>query len=336
MTFKYSSNIHFVFGEFVLRMAQLETQLSLRQLRYFACVFEQHSFTNAAGLLHVSQPSLSRQVAQLEATLGERLLQRGKEGVSATAAGLRLYDLARSVLERVNGAQAEVRGLDRQPQGRVSMTLPTTAGTDFIAKVIKTCRRELPQVDLHVIDGIGSHMGHVLESGMVDFGIVPNADELTGISSEVVYRERLFLVRGPEDPQSNAQRISMATLAKVPLVLGPRSMHLRRFIEAAARAQRLTLTVVFEQQTIGTIAGFVRAGLAATVSNWTVYEEYFQSCGATAQSIVNPELFREISIAFPTARPLNHAASVTFQLVRRLLLERQADELWRVKALTST
>lgn len=312
-------------------MASLESLVSLRQFRYFICVFEQRSFTSAASILHIAQPSLSRQVAQLEEVVGEQLLIRTPTGVIPTESGLKFYHLARSLLEQVNGLVEEVRGTEREPQGRVAVALPVTGGTDLIAEVIKVCKSEIPQVSLQIQDGISALTGQMLGSGLVDFGVVPNAEDIHGIASEPLFIEHLFMLRSKEGRQRQAPEIDFAGVGKFPLVLGPRSMHLRRYLEKAASDHGVALQISYEQQTIGTIAGFVRAGLAATISNWPSLVEQFPAGTVWAQRIVNPELNRVISIAHPAERPLGQAARAAYNIVRRLLLERVKDGRWRGK-----
>lgn len=311
----------------------LESRISLRQLRYFVDVVEQRGFTAAARVLHVAQPALSRQIAQLEEDLGERLLVRQSDGVLPTDAGVRLYDLARAILERVNGAREEVRGQQGEPQGRVAVALPTTGGTDLITEFVRVCAFELPKVSLQVIDGVSTQTGHVLESGMVDLGVVPNADEVPGIESEPLFHEHLFLVRRAEGGGMEPAEVPFATAAATPLVLGPRSMHLRRYLEQQAASQGLVLNLAHEQRSANTIAGFVGVGLAGTVTNWPSIREFFPDGHVVAQRIVQPELRRTIAIGHAAARPLNRAARATYDVLRRLLLERVHDGRWRGEAI---
>lgn len=307
----------------------LESRVTIKQLRYFVDVVEQRGFTAAARVLHIAQPALSRQIAQLEDDLGERLLVRQSDGVVPTDAGMRLYDLARSILERVNGAQEEVRGQQSEPQGRVSVALPTTGGTDLITELVRVCAVELPKIALQVIDGVSTQTGHVLESGMVDFGVVPNADEVPGIESEPLFHEHLFLVRRAEGSGVQPTEVPLAIVAATPLVMGPRSMHLRRYLEQQVSALGLAIHLAHEQRSANTIAGFVRAGLAATVTNWPSMREYFPDGHVMAQRIVQPDLRRTIAIGHAAARPLNRAARATHDVLRRLLLERVRDGRWR-------
>lgn len=310
-------------------MALLESTVSLRQMRYFVCVVEQKGFTSAAAVLHVAQPSLSRQIAQLEEAVSEQLLIRTPAGIIPTEAGLKVYQTSRAILEKVNGLGDDVHGMAHEPQGRVSIVLPATAGTEFIADVIKTCKILIPKVDLHVQDSISQMSGQILGAGLVDFGVLPNAEEVQGIAAEPIFHEYLYLVSATDGRKRAATEISFKQLVKHELVMGPRSMHLRRYAERIASEHGHALNVRYEQQTIGTISGFVRAGLASTISNWPSAVDNFPVGGYAIQRIVEPEMLRVIAIAHPVDRPLRQAAKAAYDIVRRQLIERVKDGRWR-------
>lgn len=310
-------------------MATLDSLLSLRQMRYFICVVEQRGFTSAAASLHIAQPSLSRQIAQLEDALQTQLLVRTTTGVIPTEAGLWLYQECRELLDRVNGLGDALRGTPQEPEGRVSVVLPATGGPDFIADVIKACNTKIPKVELHVQDKISPLTGQMLSNGSVDFGVLPNAKEIQGIEAELIFSEWLYLVSSSRGSKRQPVEIDLAALADLPLVMGPRSMHMRRYVERMANEQGVTLNIRYEQHSIGTIVGVVRAGLAASVSNWPSVVDNFPIGGFTIQRIVNPELYREIAIAHPIDRPLRYAAKAAYDIVKKLLIERVSDGRWR-------
>ena len=287
-------------------MAKLESLISLRQMRYLVCVVEQKGFSSAAATLHVAQPSLSRQIAQLEEAIDEQLLIRTPSGIIPTEAGLKVYQISRGLLDVVNGLVNTVRGSQQEPEGRVSIALPATSGTDFIADVIKTCKVEIPKVELHVQDSISALTSQALSSGLVDFGVLPNADEVQGIQAEPIFKEWMYLVVAAEGGKRVPTEVELSKLPNHPLVLGPRSMHLRRYIERVASEHGLALQIRYEQNTIGTITGVVRAGLASTI----------------------PELHRVIAIAHPVDRPLRHPAKAAYDIVKRLLIDRVKDGRW--------
>jgi LysR family nitrogen assimilation transcriptional regulator len=211
----------------------------------------------------------------------------------------------------------------------VSIALPATSGTDLIADIIKTCKLEIPKVELHVRDTISALTGQVLSSGTVDFGVLPNAEEVQGIQAEPIFREWMYLVSAAEGRRRAPVEVSFSDIANRPLVMGPRAMHLRRYIERMAAEQQVPLYVRYEQHTVGAITGVVRAGLAATITNWPSAVDHFPLGSFSLQKIVNPELQRVLAIAHPVDRPLRHPAKAAYDIVKRLLTERVKDGRWR-------
>ena len=100
--------------------------LDLRQLRYFAAIVDQGSFSRAAEALRIAQPSLSLHVRNMETELGTPLLYRSARGVTPTEAGAILLRHARIILGQVTAAEEEIRGHDSDPTGEVRLGLPGT------------------------------------------------------------------------------------------------------------------------------------------------------------------------------------------------------------------
>ena len=98
--------------------------MDLKQIEYFLRVAERRSFSRAAEMLDVAQPTLSRQVRLLEQELGQHLLYRNGRGVEPTEAGLRFVEHARALLALAERAREDLRSLRETPAGKVSVGLP--------------------------------------------------------------------------------------------------------------------------------------------------------------------------------------------------------------------
>jgi len=311
-------------------MARLDSLLTLRQLRYFVSVVEHRNISSAAKALHIAQPSLSRQIGLLEEALKEQLLVRHVDGVSITDAGDRLYGLAQGVLDRVNAAKTEVLGKPRVPEGRVSVAIPSMAGSGLMIDVVQTCRNEIPLVDLQLIDGFSNLNAQLLTAGMVDFGLVYGADSVPGLQYENLLIERLYLVRANKlAARDRRKKITFEEICTIPLVVGPRETHLRNYLEHNASALGLSINFAYEQRSAGVIAAFVRAGIAASVSNWPSIQNELGPTGMTIQEIVQPALERPVALGYPMSRPLSHAARAAYDIVKRLVHERLRNGQWR-------
>ena len=102
--------------------------MDLKQLRYFARIADVGNMTRAAESLHIAQPALTQQVANLEAELGVRVFDRGRHGVRLTSAGEVLYGYATSLLKQAEDAREAVRDETQHPSGRVVVGIPGSTG----------------------------------------------------------------------------------------------------------------------------------------------------------------------------------------------------------------
>ncbi|EJT83249.1 LysR family transcriptional regulator [Pseudomonas putida S11] len=241
--------------------------MTLKQLRYLIAIVEAGSFSNAARHAFIAQPALSRQIGLLESELEMQLLARQHDGIELTDAGRQLYEVARSVIQKLDSVKDELKSSRGNPKGHVAISIPATASALLLPAIITQAQARFPGIKLTVWDGLSREGGQAIELGKVDFGVVPNAEELAHIVAEPVFSEDLYWVglpaHGPDDSP-----ITLAEAASSRLVMPPRSLHLRRRIEQAAMETGVALDSSYEQQSAPGIASLVRAGLAATISNW--------------------------------------------------------------------
>jgi LysR family nitrogen assimilation transcriptional regulator len=315
-------------------MDLLRSGISLRQLRYLVAVADAGSFSAAAERAHVAQPALSRQLGLLEARVGLRLLNRTRRGVFLTEGGVRLYELARSMLERLGSVELELRASETRPVGMVTVALPPSVASMLVPRVLRELQARYPEVILRVEDGLSLENGRSLEAALLDFGIVPTADELVDVDYEPLLRESLFLVERSGASSPLPATITFGQAARLPLVLPPRSFHTRRVIDDAAREARLALNVAYEQRSLTTIMSLVRDGLGATVTNSPAVEQFWAPGSVAARRIVRPEITRTISLARPSKRALGFAAQAVYDILKRVAVEAVRDGRWQGKLLS--
>jgi len=101
--------------------------MTLKQLRYLIAIAEAGSFSNAARRAFIAQPALSRQIGLLESELDMQLLARQHDGIELTDAGRQLYEVARSVIQKLDSVKDELKSSQGNPMGHVSISIPATA-----------------------------------------------------------------------------------------------------------------------------------------------------------------------------------------------------------------
>lgn len=300
--------------------------MTLKQLRYLIAIAEAGSFSSAARRAYIAQPALSRQINLLESELEIQLLERVHDGVNLTDAGRRLYEIARSVVQTIDTVKGELESTKGNPKGRVAIAIPVTASALLLPLIITRASEKFPGIELTVRDGLSQEGGEAIELGKVDFGVVPNAEELEHVHAEPIFTEELYWL-SLQAPTCADDSITLAQAISGPLVMAPRaSSHLRRRVEQAAIEAGLELKVRYEQQTAQGVSSLVRSNLAATIGNWPAVEENPQQM---ARRIVEPSVRRTFSIAYSTHKPLTFAASCMRDLVRALLIEVVQSGRWK-------
>lgn len=299
--------------------------MTLKQLRYLIAIVEAGSFSSAARRSYIAQPALSRQIGLLESELEMQLLDRQHDGIALTDAGRQLYEVARQVVQKLDSVKDELKSSRGDPKGHVAISIPATAADLLLPEIVSRCEHRFPGIHLTVWDGLSREGGQAIELGKVDFGVVPNAEELDHVEAEAIFTEALYWVGTA--PAGVADSITLAEAAATRLVLPPRTLHLRRRIEQAAMQAGLPLSVAYEQQSAPGISSLVRTGLAATVSNWPPLNHL--AGPITARRIVEPGIHRTIALAHSRHKPLSFAASCLRDLVRGVLVELVESGRWR-------
>ena len=130
--------------------------MDLKQLEYFRHVAELGSFTNAAAFLSVGQPTLSRQIADLEMEFGQELFDRNGRGVVLTQAGCQLLEHTRGILMQVGRARQELETTRSGDAGHITLGLPASLGNVVTVPLVKAFGRILPKSRLAFSEGLSA------------------------------------------------------------------------------------------------------------------------------------------------------------------------------------
>ncbi|AOB31363.1 LysR family transcriptional regulator [Bordetella sp. H567] len=172
--------------------------MDLRQLRYFATVARERSFTRAAEQLHIAQPPLSRQVQLLEEELGVRLLSRDSRPVQLTEAGRQFYEQALQLLGRVEQLKLATQQIGRGERRLLSIGLVPSVLYGELPWLLRRLRKQVPDMDFQFIEMMSLQQLEALRNGRIDlgFGRIPaNFPDIT----RVVLREERLVVACPHD-----------------------------------------------------------------------------------------------------------------------------------------
>ncbi|MAK90790.1 MAG: LysR family transcriptional regulator [Oceanospirillaceae bacterium] len=195
--------------------------MDLRQLKYFVVVAEEGNIGRAALRLHISQPPLTRQIQQLEESLGVQLFLRTPKGVELTEPGQLLLDEARNIQKLVSLAQERTQKAGKGELGQLDVGIFGSAIFDTIPKILQAFRKRHPDVNvvLHTMEK-GKQI-EALRQRRIAVGFNRVLAPLPDIVSEVIAREKLFIAVSDQSPLAKEKSLSIKTLATEPFIAFP-------------------------------------------------------------------------------------------------------------------
>ena len=153
--------------------------MELRVLRYFLAVAREGSVTGAANFLHVTQPTLSRQIKELEEELGTKLFVRHSHSVSLTPDGMRLRKRAEEVVDMIEKTEAEFAVKEESVEGDVHIGAGETRVMRHVAEVVRELRKDYPNIHIHLYSGNLEDVAERLDKGLLDFGVLIQPADLS-------------------------------------------------------------------------------------------------------------------------------------------------------------
>ena len=146
--------------------------MELRVLRYFLAIAGEKNITKAARILHITQPTLSRQIMELEEELGKKLFIRGKRNLSLTDEGVLLKKRAEEILELVEKSEKEIMDTDEIISGDIFIGGGESDAMRIIAQISKKLQKKHPYICYHLFSGNADDIMERLDKGLLDFGIL--------------------------------------------------------------------------------------------------------------------------------------------------------------------
>ncbi|MFI0737482.1 transcriptional regulator CynR [Streptomyces sp. NPDC021100] len=240
--------------------------LELRHLRYLLAVAEHRNFTRAAEDLHISQPTLSQQVKQLERTVGAQLLDRTGRAVRLTDAGEVYVRHARRALRDLAAAERAVRDVRDLSEGRLRLAATPTFTAYLIGPLTAELRTRHPGITLTFREMAQDELEAALLADDLDVGIAFDGPHQPGIAAAPLFTETLSLVTGPRtDGPAAAPPLSPHDLARVELALLSADFTTRGHVDAYFALHRVSPRIAVEANSLQALTEIVRRTGLATV-----------------------------------------------------------------------
>ena len=245
--------------------------MNLNDLRVFEAVASAGSMTTAARQLRVTQPAVSKRLAELEADLGMPLFDRVPRGVRLTPAGQTLLPHARRILSVADAAETELHELGSLGTGRLSIGASTTIGSYLIPQLFGRFHRLYPGVSLELEIGNTAQIQRAVVDDRLDMGLTEGFVTSDALDVEVVAEDDMVAIVAPGHPVLTRAPLRAAELADLPVLMREPGSGTRDVIEAALSQRGLSLTPAMSLGSTEALKNGVAAGLGvAIVSRLTV------------------------------------------------------------------
>lgn len=197
--------------------------MELRVLTYFLAIAREQSIIKAAQSLHLSQPTLSTQIKELEEELGKQLLIRGTKGsrkVTLTEEGMILRKRAEEILNLVQKTEREISYSDEMFVGDIYLGTAETDALRYMAKAAKQLNKQYPGIHYHISSGNATFVTEQLDKGLIDFGIIfGSVDHSKYNSIELPFRDTWGVLMKNDSPLINKNQINPQDLSDKPLII---------------------------------------------------------------------------------------------------------------------
>lgn len=238
--------------------------LSAKHLRALVTLARYGSFVAAAADLRLSQPGLSRIVAQAESRLGVRLFARGTRSVAPTEAGRAFLPEAERMLAGLAQAGEKARALDGEMRGQLIVACLMSISHRLLPEALVDFRKQNPKMHIQIREGIAAGVVEDVRSGLADFGIGP-ATSQRGIVTDRTTTESCYVVLPRGHRLARASTLRLKDLADEPMISMPVDSGLRRTVDSAAGAQGILLTHGIVTNQFSSLFGFVGSGLGLSI-----------------------------------------------------------------------
>ncbi len=238
--------------------------MELHQLRYAVAIAETGNFTRAAERCHVTQPSLSQQIINLESEIGHKLFHRLGRKAVLTEAGAVFLERARRILLEVESASRELSdhpSLDR----RITVGALPTVAPYLLVPLIARCRRDLPNLTIHVREDFRGHLVRGVVEGDLDLAIVSLPVKDPQLSIEPLMTEPLLLIVGKNHPFARRSEISVNDLAEETFVTMGDSSTLAAQIQGFFGDHNFSPKIGYRCAQVATLKAFVAMGVGISI-----------------------------------------------------------------------
>lgn len=308
--------------------------MDLRQLEQFVAVYEEGSFSRAARRAHCTQPGLSVQIRNLETELGVALFTRDRRGVTPTVAGKRLYARGLSILNAVADTTTSLRALAGDVTGSITVGAVPSVARSALPAALSRYTERYPNVEVRLDEAYSGTLTERVVGGEFDFAIVTSPMRLEGLERSLLAAHEMTLVSGPGSGFTPFEKVCIAELAPLHLVV-PTTRHAARTVIDGHLSRSDTVpAAMIESDGLNTTLEYVRRSGWSTITPVASVIGSIEDGTFVVNPIVRPRAAFDYYLVHQARRPLTPAAERFVEMLRDELAD--IMRRWRSLAKANT
>ena len=239
--------------------------MEIRVLKYFLAVVREGGINRAAEALHITQPTLSRQLSQLEEEVGVQLFHRGSRKITLTDEGMLLRRRAEEILSLIDRTEKELAWQEELIEGRIVIGCGELAAMQVLPEIIASFHQQYPLVSYDFFTANADLVKEQMEKGLVDIGVLLEPIDMEKFDFiRLAGKERWVVLMRPDDPLADQETVSAGDLEGLSLIL-PRRTNVRNELSNWLGDSFQSTKVLFTSNLSTNGALMVQKGLAYSI-----------------------------------------------------------------------
>lgn len=302
-------------------------RMNYERLKTFIAVAEKKSFSDAAKILFVTQPTITSQIKALEEELNTKLFERTTKKVEMTQSAVILYQYAREIIHLSDAAQKEILKIEDKIHGDLSMGCSFTIGEYILPVYLKKFKDMYPLIQMSVDISNSNTIVTSLKDQLIDVGLIETLIDDPQIMIEPFLADELILIAAPNYFSNNEIKISMDQLKQTPLIVREKGSGTRAVVEQYLNQAGMSideLNVVMELGSTEAIKAAVESGLGVSIisKNAILKEQQLQLL--TAYPIQGISFYRYFYIVFRKGQVLKSTTEMFIDELKKMTNKQEA------------
>lgn len=280
--------------------------ITLQQLKYFCTLARELHFTRASDILHITQPTLSYAIAELQKEIGVALFEKEGNKTILTKYGSAYLGFAEKVLSIVEEGEKTVKRMLGADGGIVRVGYIYSVSFDYLPNIVSRFQvdKNDPNISFQFFQGIRDQIIHKLNDGILDLGFA-SATNIKSMQSVPLFRQELFLVVPKDHPFSEREAVTLIEVKDEPFILDKQTSGLRGTTDLIFKEAGISPKIAYEVEECNAMAAFVgsKQGIAIMPKI-----PLLNTSDLSVIKISSPFLFRDINLLWKENKALNPVA----------------------------